>query len=107
MTGPVFAAIDIGTNSVLLLEAERTAGGGFRPLAEQAEITRLGRGVDASGRLEPDRVARTAEVVGQFAARARSLGAREIACVATSAARDARNGPDFFAAVQAQAALAP
>ncbi len=50
-TGEVFAAIDVGTNTVLLLVAERR-GPGFVPIAERAEITRLGRGVDRTGVLD-------------------------------------------------------
>src|SRR4051812_20298550 len=50
-TGPErYAAIDIGTNSVLLLVAERREGR-FTAVAERAEITRLGRGVDRTGAL--------------------------------------------------------
>jgi len=100
------AAIDVGTNTVLLLVAEGRAGGP-RALAERAEITRLGRGVDAAGRLEPAAIAETAAVLGRYAAEARALGAERIACVATSAARDASNGADFFAAARAAAGLVP
>ena len=100
------AAIDVGTNTVLLLVAE-ALDGRLRALAERAEITRLGRGVDATGRLDPAAIAATAEVLGRYAAEARALGAERIACVATSAARDAANGADFFAAVSAAAGLTP
>jgi exopolyphosphatase/guanosine-5'-triphosphate,3'-diphosphate pyrophosphatase len=103
--GPV-AAIDVGTNTVLLLVAERRHGG-VAPLVERAEITRLGRGVDASGRLDPAAIAETVRVLAAYAAEARRLGARRIACVATSAARDAGNGPEFFAAARAAAGLVP
>src|SRR5437868_5480038 len=48
-----YAAIDIGTNSVLLLVAERREGR-FAAVAERAEITRLGRGVDRTGALSPE-----------------------------------------------------
>src|SRR5690242_20131182 len=104
--GERVAAIDVGTNTVLLLVAERK-GGEIRPVVERAEITRLGRGVDATGRLDPAAVAETVAVLAAYAAEARSLGAAEIACVATSAARDASNGPDFFAAAWAAAGLVP
>lgn len=100
------AAIDVGTNTVLLLVAERH-GGSFVPVLERAEITRLGRGVDATGRLDPAAIAETARVLGEFAADARRLGASRIACVATSAARDAANGAEFFAAARAAAGLVP
>ena len=98
------AAIDVGTNTVLLLVAER-AGGGFAPLLERAEITRLGRGVDATGRLDPAAIAETAAVVADYARAARALGAARFACVATSAARDAANGAEFFEAVRRDAGL--
>jgi exopolyphosphatase / guanosine-5'-triphosphate,3'-diphosphate pyrophosphatase len=101
-----YATIDVGTNTVLLLVAERR-GDVFEPLVERAEITRLGRGVDRAGRLQGEAIRTTAEVLGRFAAEARALGAAEIACVATSAARDASNGADFFAAVEQAAGLTP
>jgi exopolyphosphatase/guanosine-5'-triphosphate,3'-diphosphate pyrophosphatase len=100
------AAIDVGTNTVLLLVAERRRDG-IAPLVERAEITRLGRGVDATGRLDPAAIAETVRVLAGFAAEARRLDVREIACVATSAARDAANGAEFFAAARDAAGLAP
>jgi exopolyphosphatase/guanosine-5'-triphosphate,3'-diphosphate pyrophosphatase len=100
------AAIDVGTNTVLLLVAERAAGG-FAALRERAEITRLGRGVDATGRLDPAAIRETVEVLAAFAGEARALGASRILCVATSAARDARNGRDFFEAARARAGIVP
>jgi len=101
-----FAAIDVGTNTVLLLVAERR-GTGFAPLAERAEITRLGRGVDRSGRLDPAAIRETVEVLARYAAEARSLGAEGIACVATSAARDASNGEEFFSGAERAAGVRP
>ncbi|HUL57981.1 MAG TPA: Ppx/GppA family phosphatase [Anaeromyxobacteraceae bacterium] len=100
------ATIDVGTNTVLLLVAERR-GRTFVPLAERAEITRLGRGVDATGRLDPAAIADTVAAVAAFAREARSLGVERIACVATSAARDATNGEAFFAAARAGAGVDP
>src|SRR5919206_3722821 len=104
--GDTFAAIDVGTNTVLLLVAERR-GDAFAPVVERAEITRLGRGVDRTGRLDPAAIRDTVEVLGRYAAEARALGASGIACVATSAARDAANGAEFFAAAQASAGPLP
>jgi exopolyphosphatase/guanosine-5'-triphosphate,3'-diphosphate pyrophosphatase len=104
--GERVAAIDVGTNTVLLLVAERREDG-IAPLVERAEITRLGRGVDASGRLDPGAIAETVRVLAAYAAEARALGAATIACVATSAARDAANGAEFFQAARAAAGLTP
>jgi exopolyphosphatase/guanosine-5'-triphosphate,3'-diphosphate pyrophosphatase len=109
MTGPSadrVAAIDVGTNTVLLTVAERR-GGGLAPVVERAEITRLGRGVDRTGRLDDAAIAETVAVVARYAAEARALGATRIAAVATSAARDASNGAAFFAATREAAGLEP
>ena len=100
------AAIDVGTNTVLLTVAERR-GASFAPVVERAEITRLGRGVDRTGRLDAAAIAETVAVLARYAAEARSLGATRIACVATSAARDASNGAAFFEACRARAGVAP
>jgi exopolyphosphatase/guanosine-5'-triphosphate,3'-diphosphate pyrophosphatase len=90
------AAVDVGTNSVLLLVAERGADGVVRPVREEADITRLGRGVDRSGLLSPEGVEATLEVLARFAALARRDGASALVVTATSAARDARNGLEFL-----------
>jgi exopolyphosphatase/guanosine-5'-triphosphate,3'-diphosphate pyrophosphatase len=101
-----FATIDVGTNTVLLLVAERR-GGTLVPILERAEITRLGRGVDATGRLDPAAIEETVAALAGYARDARRLGAEVVACVATSAARDASNGAAFFAAAQGAAGLTP
>lgn len=101
-----WATIDVGTNTVLLLVAERR-GGALAPVLERAEITRLGRGVDATGRLDQAAIRDTVETLADYARAARALGARVVACVATSAARDAENGAEFFDAARATAGLAP
>ncbi|RKH58900.1 Ppx/GppA phosphatase family protein [Corallococcus aberystwythensis] len=100
---PRFASIDIGTNSVLLLVADRQPDGRFQAVVERAEITRLGRGVDTSRVLSSDGMEATLSVLVAFANEARELGAEAIAVSATSAARDAKNGADFIAAAKARA----
>ncbi|RKH52175.1 Ppx/GppA phosphatase family protein [Corallococcus llansteffanensis] len=100
---PRFASIDIGTNSVLLLVAERLPDGRFEAVVERAEITRLGRGVDTSRVLSEEGMEATLATLVAFADEARALGAQGIAVSATSAARDAKNGADFIAAAKARA----
>jgi exopolyphosphatase/guanosine-5'-triphosphate,3'-diphosphate pyrophosphatase len=98
-TSPVgatrFAAIDIGTNSVLLTIAEK-ANGPLQPVLERAEITRLGKDTAATGQLSREGIERTLAVLAEYATAARDLGAERIAAVATSAARDAANGEQFL-----------
>lgn len=94
---PRFATIDIGTNSVLLLVAERDAEGRFSPVVERAALTRLGRGVDGTKRLSGEGMAATLSTLEAFAQEARSLDIEGLAVSATSAARDATNGAEFLA----------
>lgn len=101
-----YATLDIGTNTVLLLVAERQ-GQDFVPVVERAEITRLGRGVDRTRTLSPVAMDETVATVARFAAEARALGAKAIACVATSASRDALNGAAFLARLRAEAGIDP
>lgn len=100
-----YAAIDIGTNSVLLLVAERSPSGAWSAVAERAEITRLGKGVDQAKVLAPDAMEATLEVLSRFATEARQLGAKGLAVSATSAARDASNGPAFLEAARQRAGV--
>lgn len=102
---PRYATIDVGTNSVLLLVADRQPDGRFHAVRERAEITRLGRGVDKTRRLSPEGMDATLQVLSDFAAEARGLGAEAIAVSATSAARDAENGPEFLAAARERAGV--
>ncbi|MFT3842533.1 MAG: Ppx/GppA phosphatase family protein [Myxococcaceae bacterium] len=101
-----YASIDIGTNSVLLLVAEKKAGR-FEAVVERAEITRLGRGVDRTKTLESAAIEDTLKVLEGFTAEARKLGAEEIAVSATSAARDASNGKDFLEGAFRRAGVRP
>lgn len=93
------AAIDCGTNSVRLLIAEGTDAG-FVELDRDLHLTRLGQGVDATGRFAPDALARTLDAVADFGARIRAAGAQRVRFVATSAARDAANRDEFFVGVR-------
>jgi exopolyphosphatase/guanosine-5'-triphosphate,3'-diphosphate pyrophosphatase len=86
------AAVDMGTNSIRLLVAR--PGGSARDgdiveLARDMVITRLGQGVDSTGRLDPGALRRTMDVLEQYVRRARALGAERTRVGATSAVRDA------------------
>ncbi len=48
-----YAVIDVGTNSVKLHVGERRADGGWQAIVDRVEITRLGEGLEQSGRLNP------------------------------------------------------
>lgn len=89
------ATVDVGSNSVTSLVAEAGADGVWRPLHEEARITRLGAGLDAGGRISDEALGRTLEVLGEMADRARALGAEDFVGVATAAAREATNGQEL------------
>ena len=86
------AAIDVGTNTALLTIAD-----GEQAIEERAEIVRLGEGLDRSGRLKEEAIARTVAVVGEFAAAIAKHGCERVAAVTTEAVRKAENGGDFVA----------
>jgi exopolyphosphatase / guanosine-5'-triphosphate,3'-diphosphate pyrophosphatase len=100
------AAIDIGTNSVLLLVAS-VRGDEIVPVVERATVTRLGQQVDASRALAPEAVARTLSCLERYAEEIRGAGAERTFVVGTSAMRDATNGADFVAKATAILGVAP
>jgi exopolyphosphatase/guanosine-5'-triphosphate,3'-diphosphate pyrophosphatase len=99
------AAFDIGSNTVLMLVVECSADKDPNVLADMSRITRLGRGVDASGHLDPESAARTLDAIAEFADKARALAAERIVGVATAALRDASDGADFLARVKQRAGV--
>lgn len=100
------AVVDCGTNSVRLLVATRD-GDGLATLARDMVVTRLGEGVDASGRLDDGALERTVAAIERFTARARSLGAHRLRVLGTSAVRDAADRDRFVAAVADATGVVP
>jgi exopolyphosphatase/guanosine-5'-triphosphate,3'-diphosphate pyrophosphatase len=94
------AALDIGSNTVLMLVVECADDEKPRVLADMSRITRLGRGVDASGHLDPEAAARTLDTIADFVDKARALGVEKILGVATAAVRDASDGSEFLARIK-------
>ena len=86
-TGRV-ASVDMGTNSVRLLVLAPRPEGAPVELARDMVITRLGQGVDETGRLDAGAVTRTIDVLERYARRARALGVERMRVGATSAVRD-------------------
>jgi exopolyphosphatase/guanosine-5'-triphosphate,3'-diphosphate pyrophosphatase len=86
------AAIDIGTNTVLLLVAERADRDALVAVAERAVVTRLGENVDRTRALAPAAIARTTACLEEYARLVRGLAVGPIGVVATSAMRDAGGG---------------
>jgi exopolyphosphatase / guanosine-5'-triphosphate,3'-diphosphate pyrophosphatase len=90
--------IDIGSNSIRLVVFD----GQSRiphPLFNEKVLCGLGRGLERTGRLNPDGVALALDNLARFATVAKSMDVRELKVVATAAARDAEDGPAFVAEV--------
>jgi exopolyphosphatase/guanosine-5'-triphosphate,3'-diphosphate pyrophosphatase len=104
MTG-VVAAVDVGSNSVRLLVLDAQ---GQRVLREIV-TTRLAQGVDATGHLDDEAIARTVRVIEGFRAIWEANGvatdATDVRIIATSAVRDAVDRDRFLVAVKAAVGL--
>lgn len=93
------AAIDCGTNSIRLLIADIN-GDNFQEITREMEIVRLGQGVDATGKFDPEAIERTLEVTRKYAEIIASKGVEKIRFCATSATRDASNRDLFIDGVR-------
>lgn len=87
------AALDLGSNSFHLLVADAHPDGSFEPLVREKEMLRLGDDVAASGRISDEAGDRAVEAVTRFRALAAAADAEEFVACATSAIREAVNGP--------------
>ena len=95
--------IDVGTNSTRLLVAD--VDGGVAPLERRSTVTRLGRGVDLSGRLASEAIEDVCAAIGGYVGILQELEAETVEVIATSAVRDADNGSAFVAELRERFAL--
>ncbi len=97
---PRCAVVDLGSNSVRLVVFE---GRGRNPQAifNEKAVLRLGRGLQTTGRLNDEGVAQALDVMRRYHAVARAMHAEPFEVLATAAVRDASNGAEFVAALQA------
>jgi len=89
------AVVDLGSNSVRLVVFE---GDSRNPMAifNEKAVLRLGRGLQASGRLNDDGMAQALTVMNRYAAIAHAMRADPFEVLATAAVRDAVNGGEFI-----------
>jgi exopolyphosphatase/guanosine-5'-triphosphate,3'-diphosphate pyrophosphatase len=91
-----WASIDLGTNTILLLIADIRTDGSFHVVADRAQITRLGQGVDRSGLLSEAAQNRSLVALKDYARQCQNLAVDEVVVVGTSALRDAANREAFI-----------
>lgn len=106
------ASIDLGTNTCLLLlvEWDSQVQRIRQVISDHSNIVRLGQGVDQNRRLHPDAMRRTLDCLRKYAQLMRQAGInptdpQQAVCVATSQARDASNGPEFFSQIKKETGL--
>jgi exopolyphosphatase/guanosine-5'-triphosphate,3'-diphosphate pyrophosphatase len=100
LVGRRFAVVDVGTNSVKFYVADRGDDGTWTTVLERAEVTRLGEGLDRSGRLGPEPLRRTVDAVAGMVEEALRLGVDDIAAAGTAGLRLAPNRDEFLDAVR-------
>lgn len=93
------AAIDIGTNSILLTVVELQAGE-IRPLCERSRITRLGEGLNATGKLSEEPMRRSLDALRHLLEESRQQQVDTIVAVGTEVLRKAQNAQEFLQACQ-------
>ena len=91
--------VDIGSNSIRLVVYEGIARSPT-VLFNEKMLAGLGRGLFSTGRLDPDGVARSIDEFRRFRALSEQAGAEALYVIATAAAREATNGPEFIDRVE-------
>jgi len=91
----LLGALDIGTNSLILLVA-RCSSSGIEPVNEVYAICRLGEQVNRTGLLSEEAMTRTLAALGEMRRIAERDGVEELLVTATSAVRDAANRSEFL-----------
>ena len=97
---PRIAIVDVGSNTAKLIALAYEPGRSWRQLDELRAVVRLSAGLDEGGELRPVPFARGLAALRTFASYAAAAGVERVVAAATSAVRDARNGPEFVAAAR-------
>jgi len=92
---PVFAAVDIGANSVRLKIAELSRSK-LKVIHEDREVTRLGESVFRNNALAPEAMAQTVKVLTRFYRATQKFHVEQVRVVATSPLRDSKNARGFL-----------
>jgi len=102
-----YASIDIGSNTILLLIGEITPQNTLQVVLESEETTRLGRGLQAGGRLDRHSVQKSIAVLKNYVSLCRQKAAKEVVAVGTNALRLAGDAAEFLQLVKRECHLLP
>jgi exopolyphosphatase / guanosine-5'-triphosphate,3'-diphosphate pyrophosphatase len=100
-----YATIDVGSNSVLIHIVEKEATGNLKILDDQAELSRLGEGLQATGELKDEAIERTILALKNFMNLSNSYKVDQVAAVGTMALRIAKNSATFLKRVETECNL--
>jgi exopolyphosphatase/guanosine-5'-triphosphate,3'-diphosphate pyrophosphatase len=95
-----YAVVDVGTNSVKFHVGERSADGEWRTVVDRAAVTRLGEGLERTGRLGAEAIERTVAAIALMADEAEREDADAVAAVGTAGLRVASNAEELVEAVR-------
>jgi exopolyphosphatase / guanosine-5'-triphosphate,3'-diphosphate pyrophosphatase len=102
---PVYAVIDVGTNSVKFHIGERREDGSWATVVDRAEVTRLGEGIAETGAIAPAAIERTSEAIAGMSQEAQAHGASALVAVGTMGMRSATNSAAFIASVRVRSGV--
>jgi len=103
-SGPLYAAVDLGTNNCRLLVAE-PRGRSFRVVDSHSQIARLGEGLHETGRLSDAAIERALDALKAIRRKLKHHGVGRVRCIATEACRQASNGEEFIRRVHEETGL--
>lgn len=101
------AAVDCGTNTIKLLIADLEPDGAETEIVRETRMVRLGQGVDRTGSLADDVLARVFAAVEEYSALVDAHDVATTRFCATSAARDASNADTFADGVRGRLGVTP
>ena len=104
LSGPTYAALDLGTNNCRLLVARATRDG-FRVIDAFSRIIRLGEGITSSGVLSEPAILRAVDALRVCRAKMRNRGVTRSRLIATEACRSAGNGFDFLERIRSEVGI--
>jgi exopolyphosphatase/guanosine-5'-triphosphate,3'-diphosphate pyrophosphatase len=102
-----YAAIDIGSNTILFLIGQLTPHGAFEVIQDCGETTRLGKGLQKGGKLDHLSVKKSITALKRFCSLCDKERIEEIACVGTNALRMAQDADAFISQVHEECGISP